>query len=1116
MKNLTANHLAELKASCISDAIIDRYFYSVDGAAAQSYLISDRITQLEERRDNLGGHAQQYATAPVIRINQQIERIEQQAGHVTKGGWVCTANGQLKANEPRQAIAKDEETGEYRPVFNADGSPKFIKYDSIREKPYKGAHVSTMLPEGQAVDDVVVVTEGAKKAAAAASLGYRSIGLPGVDMGSYRDADDNVCLIPCLQELAEAGATIAIAYDQDAQRNKRRGVAQSGIRLATAYEAAGGCACFVTWGHKSGKGLDDVVAAKSADFVHKAIADLKPMKAYVASLPKGWTRKEIQRTPAERAELARLEAYYKKLYSRPVADVVVNQRYLDRGTLIAPQSCQLVDSPVGTAKTSGYLAGAIEAHRKAFPEAWELATTFRNILLRQMGEELGFTHWQDVESDDYSPATVQYILACPESLPKLARHKIPDNSLVVVDEFMAWLNHAFTSDTMKGGSDRVTCIRAIQTIFQKVYDGGGSFICLEAGTHQAAVDCLTELLPPGCKVSILRNEFRHEEGREIFMYDSPNHLTELLIKRAAEGYSFIMASDAASYVDETLRPAFNGPHDFAVSARNSAEADAIALATKPTKYIAEHKINRLCHSPSLAAGSSITDPDAETQLFDFGGGKFTHLTSGAAIQQLDRYRRPVPLHVHVAVSGLGASDKDLSKLCPERIRETWKDNLEYSLELVKAADYLKQYDGGSLGRTLTKITNGEHSDIALIEKWASIFTGMARWDSLNLRENFIEKVESAGHTVHRVTDGPGEGVTETLKDLKETAIAEAAEEFAALEVDPLLSPEMARDVLSTHGHTRDEHLQAQKCLFVDEFPKADFSDADFIAEYVVRSKGKKLKQLRTEWAARNIDQAKTIDRWHLKNKIKQANSLGTGVAASDISTYSPEADVFAQMGLPEAIDEIADRGYTSDSKPVANIADWARKNKALLYKRARVKVDPEASNVKLFNALARKLGYLPKLAEQKGGDGQREKVYALADFGNPNRGHMLKSLTDKFSMKLEIKGETLDGKSLMTDPNFGNEQLAERAATAEAKPIKQPAKATELFTTDVPGDVLAAWFQDDLCKAETFQQLLDAKAKTPEATQRRVMALWEKDGRYQALAEKANRLKASTEMATAA
>ena len=82
LQDLKPQHYFELQSSGISDAIIDRYFASIEGEAAQEWLIEDAF-------DTLGGHAQQYATAPVKRLLEQSE-------HATMGGWICTANGQIK------------------------------------------------------------------------------------------------------------------------------------------------------------------------------------------------------------------------------------------------------------------------------------------------------------------------------------------------------------------------------------------------------------------------------------------------------------------------------------------------------------------------------------------------------------------------------------------------------------------------------------------------------------------------------------------------------------------------------------------------------------------------------------------------------------------------------------------------------------------------------------------------------------------------------------------------------------------------------------------------------------------------------------------------------------
>ena len=209
---LFPSHYKELKASGISNAIIDRYFSSIEGSAAIELLVGDEL-------EKLGAHSQQYVT-------NAAKWILKQAEHVAAGGWVCSANGQIKPDEPRQAFKKRSD-GQWMPAFNDDGTPKHIKYESIREKPYAGAHVAAMWPVGDLARKAYVITEGGKKAACAATLGYRAIPLPGVDMGAMSGTDE---LIPAINEL-HRDADIVIAFDVDAEESKRDGVARSTNRL---------------------------------------------------------------------------------------------------------------------------------------------------------------------------------------------------------------------------------------------------------------------------------------------------------------------------------------------------------------------------------------------------------------------------------------------------------------------------------------------------------------------------------------------------------------------------------------------------------------------------------------------------------------------------------------------------------------------------------------------------------------------------------------------------------------------------------------------------------------------------------------------------------------------
>ena len=987
--NLYPHHYAELKASGLSDETIERHFHSIEGGAAQEWLIEDSF-------DRLGAHSQQYATAPVQRLLEQSE-------HVKAGGWICSVNGQIKPDEPRK---------------DADG--KTIKYESKREKPYQGAHVSLMQPLAEPIksakgDRLVILTEGGKKAGAAATIGYETMPLPGVDMGFFGQDGDRA-LIPALAELAGQGCQFVIAFDQDAKKSKRRGVAGAVARTARLLIEAGCAVSVADWGYKSAKGLDDLLVAKGADFVHSAIAEALPFKQWKVKRPKSWF--QVERPAGYAAELKRIEAMHAAYLARPNADVVLNQRYLDKGVLPAPGSVVLVDSPMSSGKTSSYLAGIVEQHRREYPDAAIISSAYRNILLRQSGLALGITHWLDTDGDP-SLAKFKALSACGESLPKLASQKIPSGSLVLIDEIVAWMRHIFCSDTMKNGSDRVAVLRAVQTLFEKVLDGGGFIIGLESGIPQWAVDCLKELLPAGTPVSLTRNEFKMQANQKAFFYSDLAAFKAEQQAMVLKGVRVCAASDSATQIDRQYRPMFASIASFFISADNSADEDAQAFATDPQSFLLARMLVFFGYSPTIGAGSSIDDAPGREPFFDVVTGLFTHLPSGDAAQQLARYRRDVPMHIYCQEKGNGVGDRDLSVFDPVKLRARWHDEASYCHQLVNIAEYLSQASDEGLAATLARSLSGEIGDVALIDKWCSIATAIDNFDKLHLKKNLQAKLKADGYEVVEIECDKNPEKSQEFRELKEEAEIKSGEEFAALVVPDQMTPDEARTILSTHGHSRQESLQARKCLYQFEFPDCDFDNAAFCTEWLIKNRGKKLSQLRAEWAARNPEQAKAIDRWHLKGKLKQAKNLVTGVSMADVSQMSPAADLFAKAKLPEAIDAIGSQLYGNKHPEVIRVSDWAQKNKPLLKKILRMQFDEDRSNLDIFNSLARKLGYAPKAEKKKGKDGNREKVYVLSDFCNPDRGHMLKALTDKFVAKLEQKGEQMDGQPINEQPEWG-------------------------------------------------------------------------------------------------
>lgn len=1053
---LSTKHRQELEASCVSPDIIGRYFFSIDGEAAQELLIGDAL-------EALGAHSQQYATAPVQRLLQQSE-------HVKAGGWFCRANGQIKPDSPRQALKKDE-SGQWAP------SDKFVKYESVREKPYKGAHVSLMVPDSP-INGIVAITEGGKKAGCLASLGFAALPLPGVDMGAYKNEGDST-LIPAIAELPR-DTKLVITFDQDKELSKRQGVAASASRLARLLEDAGFSVFVASWSHKAGKGVDDICAAKGADFVRSLILEAPSFEQWKKSLPKSWGK---TRSPQWKAEYAKLESLHARLTALPEADVLLNQRHLDEGHLeiygMKPGSALLLDSPMSTQKTSRFIKGIAADHQAKYPDSWGLLNSLRNILLAQTNQIIGFTHWADL--DESQRLIEPRISAAAESLVKFTHRDIPAHSLILIDELMSLLVHVFTSDTMGNGIDRVLCVRALQIIFEKVIAGGGWIVGCEAGLNQAAYDCFRDLLPAETPILMVRNQHEIKADQPVVFYDSPSRAKEVMLERRAKGEKLILASDSAAYIDHQMRPLF-GEKAYHLSARNSESQSAKDFALDPRADFEKNPVDVFSYSPTLQIGSSIED--GSQQWFDTGFGVFHGVLDSSSLMQMQgRYRTFVPWHVSCKKSSV--NDDDLSIFDPEKLKKSKLEKVEYLKELLGLASYLKQYEESSLLSAFNRTVAGDYPLASLIQKWQAIYEAMRNWDGLCLRENLKKRFKARGFEVFEDASKPGEGISELFKEVKESAIEQDALEFSQVEVDELKTEAEAREVLSTHGHSRAEVLEAKKLLLVAEFPKADFNDPEFCKEYVVRSRGKKISKIRSLWAARNPEQAKAIDRWHIKNKAQSAANLDIGF--SDLKAHSAKADLLARSGLVRAIDTVGSNLYGNQTPVIAELGKWVRRRRALLKKQG-ITIKKDASNLEIFNKLARELGYQPKKEKQLKG----QRVYQLVDFDDPNREHMLKSLSDKFCSKLEQHGESLDGKVL---------EVSERWDVSTLRDDEAPTPAA-------PERVGWSWhlFERDLIEAKTLEELQKSTHGVNDELRLAVMKDWSSDWRYGWLVEKADRL----------
>jgi len=208
----------------------------------------------EQRLGRINGDGQQYVTKPVADVLANY-------GHIQAGGWWCDSSGGsgcLKPNTPRK-----------------DGDGKLIKYEHPLGIP-AGVFQLRMPSESYWIDlsertsQLVVITEGCKKAAALLSCDIAALGLAGIWNGTPKNEMEQFDLHPDLKRWVNH--RIVICFDWSEKPSGRNAVKNASLRLAQQLYRYG--SPWVGIAHCKGpeKGIDDALVAHGPAFVHQQIA----------------------------------------------------------------------------------------------------------------------------------------------------------------------------------------------------------------------------------------------------------------------------------------------------------------------------------------------------------------------------------------------------------------------------------------------------------------------------------------------------------------------------------------------------------------------------------------------------------------------------------------------------------------------------------------------------------------------------------------------------------------------------------------------------------------------------------------------------------------------------
>ena len=281
MDEIKPHHLAEwVDGSGISEEIARANLVSLEGDDALAALV-------EARLETMGGHAQQYVTAPVSKLLKRF-------ANAADGGWWCATQapsqscgwGCLKPDNPR--TSDEGKLIKYEHPLGVDCGVFYLKHPDQSYWEIILANPATY---------TVTITEGAKKAAALMSCGIPAVALPGIWNGTplvdpNGPKDGRRMLHPDLFPLR--AHRLVILFDYSESNRGRAAVNKAAYRLADHLYGEGCPMVSFTCCPGPHKGIDDVLVKEGRAAVHNIVAKAKPVAPDPKERPSAWKIRKDQ------------------------------------------------------------------------------------------------------------------------------------------------------------------------------------------------------------------------------------------------------------------------------------------------------------------------------------------------------------------------------------------------------------------------------------------------------------------------------------------------------------------------------------------------------------------------------------------------------------------------------------------------------------------------------------------------------------------------------------------------------------------------------------------------------------------------------------------------------
>ena len=985
----TPAYIQEWRASQVSDRLIDANVRYADGDDAVDLLTHHAISEM-------GGHATQYATTPVIKLRARYS-------HVFAGGWWVSGLdplnnwqpmdwGQFKPQSPRKSWKNPDKVIKYEAPAKQSTRALFLSLSwtdglNIAQRHQLGPAyhhrlqqaVHNTYPEARDLSQAqtlalvldrhsasssedqdqtfwswwlsnpkapIVITEGAKKAGAALSAGYATIALPGVYNG-YRSKDRlgnpiDPVLIADIQTIVGSERPIILAFDQDDKPNTRRNVTIATSRFSQLLLNAGCQVNIAQWSPKQGKGLDDLIANHGTTEFHKAIESALTFEEWQL-----WQALDNRLTLSSSLGL------------RAQTLKVLTPETIPASGILA------IAAAKGTGKTN-LINSLIEGQPKV------LLAGHRISLLRNLCERCGVNYRGDLDKQAGRFITGSgYTLrvgTCVDSLLAIDPQSFSGCDLVL-DEVCQVLRHLLTSSTCNQQGKRPVLL----TRFRQLIQAARRVIIADADLDDHAIRYIQQLrtqpsdhqldtdatIPSRTanQLFLIHNTYK-PPGYAVRFIQAPDSsaITAELLHDLKQGLRIYIATDSKRgskrihhLIKELQTQLKQESSNLLLNSDTSGGDTERAFMENPDLHLTNFTLQAVTGSPSTATGLSI-----EGDHFDKVYGIFYGASSTDAdmAQALGRVRAPVPRVVWCAKYGRSFS-KAGRETSPRALRSLLKQKTQANTLLIQASLSEVGY---------RSVSDYDWESDPHIHYWSQIEAQRNR-SMWSLRTALKVRLMHEGHQVETVTLNKNQQAHNLLKEARDELKMENA---LQVEAAVNLSPAEAKLLSQQESLEPEQRLALQKYEIAKFYGiPLDEVDADVVLQDDSgRSRG---RLLNFEWS-KYPETAIDID----VRALERQGQWQQGYTPWDLSNATLKQKLRQLLGINAYLEP----GKSWDSESLEDFKqtalNYAPQIKAVL----NYSVKPVMSAAQILNQLLEQMG-LTCVKYQPRRNGKRTRIYGL-------------------------------------------------------------------------------------------------------------------------------------------